>query len=170
MFFVVSANTSGNPSGNPPNPGTTRNEHLNSHQQQLGDRLYPKVYNLHPTFAGRITGMLLELTPAQLLLLLASEDSLRSKVENAVEMIPAHSHSQQEMASEALLEEGGGTLELIPNGKDIEVTSANVYDYVRKYAYYRMVPKAQEKAIEVYFWTGSPALPASEDGFQPMPR
>ncbi|KAI4466454.1 e3 ubiquitin-protein ligase ubr5 [Holotrichia oblita] len=150
-------------------------------------------------------------------------------------------------------EEGGGTLELIPNGKDIEVTSANVYDYVRKYAYYRMV-KAQEKAIEnirtgvfdvlpegsldgltaedlrlllngvgdinvsvlisytsfndesgenserlvkfkrwlwsivekmthlerqdlvslirdkrVYFWTGSPALPASEDGFQPMP-
>ncbi|KAI4466436.1 e3 ubiquitin-protein ligase ubr5 [Holotrichia oblita] len=384
------ANTSGNPSGNPPNPGTTRNEHLNSHQQQLGDRLYPKVYNLHPTFAGRITGMLLELTPAQLLLLLASEDSLRSKVENAVEMILAHSHSQQEMASEALLdldlfslvdrgcsrksagagrsgadgvddapvadeddnaplfycpgkrgfyaprqgrctferqnafrnvgrllglcllqnelcpifltrhvlksilsrpikfhdlaffdpvvyeslrqlvvdaetkdnnslftaldlnfsidlcpEEGGGTLELIPNGKDIEVTSANVYDYVRKYAYYRMV-KAQEKAIEnirtgvfdvlpegsldgltaedlrlllngvgdinvsvlisytsfndesgenserlvkfkrwlwsivekmthlerqdlVYFWTGSPALPASEDGFQPMP-
>lgn len=22
---------------------------------------------------------------------------------------------------------------------------------------------------QVYFWTGSPALPASEDGFQPMP-
>lgn len=22
---------------------------------------------------------------------------------------------------------------------------------------------------KVYFWTGSPALPASEDGFQPMP-
>lgn len=33
------------------------NEHLTTHQQQLGDRLYPKVYNLHPTFAGRITGM-----------------------------------------------------------------------------------------------------------------
>ncbi|KAK9719267.1 HECT-domain (ubiquitin-transferase) [Popillia japonica] len=389
MPDLTGSNTPGNPSANPPNPGTTRNEHLNSHQQQLGDRLYPKVYNLHPTFAGRITGMLLELTPAQLLLLLASEDSLRSKVENAVEMILAHSHSQQEMASEALLdldlfslvdrgcsrksgggrsgaegvdeapvtdeddnaplfycpgkrgfyaprqgrctferqnafrnvgrllglcllqnelcpifltrhvlksilsrpikfhdlaffdpvvyeslrqlvvdaetkdnnslftaldlnfsidlcpEEGGGALDLIPNGKDIEVTSANVYDYVRKYAYYRMV-KAQEKAIEsirtgvfdvlpegsldgltaedlrlllngvgdinvsvlisytsfndesgenserlvkfkrwlwsivekmthlerqdlVYFWTGSPALPASEDGFQPMP-
>ena len=24
-------------------------------------------------------------------------------------------------------------------------------------------------AVQVYFWTGSPALPASEDGFQPMP-
>lgn len=24
-------------------------------------------------------------------------------------------------------------------------------------------------ARQVYFWTGSPALPASEEGFQPMP-
>ncbi|XP_063922757.1 E3 ubiquitin-protein ligase UBR5 isoform X7 [Zophobas morio] len=369
--------------------GSTRNEQLSAHQQQLGDRLYPKVYNLHPNFAGRITGMLLELSPAQLLLLLASEDSLRAKVEEAVEMILAHLHSQQELTSEALLEldvftltdrgssrksagrsggndnaveengqdeednaplfycpgkrgfyaprqgkasferlnafrnvgrllglcllqnelcpifltrhvlksilgrpikfhdlaffdpvvyeslrqlvvdaetkdcnnlfttldlnftidlspeEGGGTVELMPGGKDIEVTSSNVYDYVRKYAKYRMI-KVQEKAIDsirtgvfdvlpegsldsltaedlrlllngvgdinvavlisytsfndesgenserlvkfkrwlwsivekmthlerqdlVYFWTGSPALPASEDGFQPMP-
>jgi E3 ubiquitin-protein ligase EDD1 len=142
-------------------------------------------------------------------------------------------------------EEGGGTVELMPGGKDIEVTSSNVYDYVRKYAKYRMI-KVQEKTIDsirtgvldvlpegsldsltaedlrlllngvgdinvavlisytsfndesgenserlvkfkrwlwsivekmthlerqdlVYFWTGSPALPASEDGFQPMP-
>ena len=36
--------------------GGMLNEHLTSHQQQLGERLYPKVYNLHPTFAGRITG------------------------------------------------------------------------------------------------------------------
>ncbi|XP_076270049.1 E3 ubiquitin-protein ligase hyd isoform X5 [Rhynchophorus ferrugineus] len=366
------------------------NDHLTSHQQQLGDRLYPKVFNLHPTFAGRITGMLLELSPAQLLLLLASEESLRSKVEEAVEMILAHSQSHADMGQDALLEldvfslnergskksngsrpvnsdnsvaeegapeeednaplfycpgkrgfyaprqgkatferlnafrnvgrllgmcllqnelcpifltrhvlksilgraikfhdlaffdpvvyesmrqlvvdaetkdsnslfsaldlnftidlnpeEGGGTVEIMTNGKDIEVTSANVYDYVRKYAKYRMI-KVQEKAIEsirtgvfdvlpegsldgltaedlrlllngvgdinvsvlisytsfndesgesserlvkfkrwlwsivekmthlerqdlVYFWTGSPALPASEDGFQPMP-
>nr|CAH7746807.1 unnamed protein product [Callosobruchus chinensis] len=375
--------------------GATRNDHLTAQQQQLGDRLYPRVYNLHPTFAGRITGMLLELFPAHLLLLLASEDSLRAKVEEAVEMILAHSHSQSELTSEALLEldvfslndrggrksgngasgtrsvgdnpedaaqlqnqdeddnaplfycpgkrgfyaprqgkatyerlnafrnvgrllglcllqnelcpifltrhvlksildrpikfhdlaffdpvvyeslrqlvvdaetkdgnslfsalglnftidlcpqEGGGTVELMPGGKDIEVTATNVYDYVRKYAKYRMI-KVQEKAIEsirtgvfdvlpegsldgltaedlrlllngvgdinvavlisytsfndesgesgerlvkfkrwlwsivekmthlerqdlVYFWTGSPALPASEDGFQPMP-
>ncbi|XP_018572709.1 E3 ubiquitin-protein ligase hyd isoform X3 [Anoplophora glabripennis] len=372
-----------------PSNGGNRNEHLTSQQQQLGDRLYPRVYNTHPTFAGRITGMLLELSPAQLLLLLASEDSLRAKVEEAVEMILAHSHSQSELTSEALLEldvfsltdrgcsrksggrtnadnsvteetmqdeediaplfycpgkrgfyaprqgkatferlnafrnvgrllglcllqnelcpifltrhvlksilgrpikfhdlaffdpvvyeslrqlvvdaetkysnslfsaldlnftidlsaeEGSGTVELMPGGKDIEVTSSNVYDYVRKYAKYRMI-KVQEKAIEsirtgvfdvlpegsldgltaedlrlllngvgdinvavlisytsfndesgesserlvkfkrwlwsivekmthlerqdlVYFWTGSPALPASEDGFQPMP-
>lgn len=38
-------------------------------------------------------------------------------------------------------------MELIPHGRDIEVNSSNVYDYVRKYAEYRMV-KAQEKALE----------------------
>jgi len=142
-------------------------------------------------------------------------------------------------------EEGGGTIELIPGGKDIPVNASNIYDYVRKYAQTRMV-KTQEKALEairqgvldaipassldgliaedfrlllngvgdievqtlvsftsfndesgepaerlarfkkwlwnviekmsvrekqdlVYFWTGSPSLPASEDGFQPMP-
>jgi E3 ubiquitin-protein ligase EDD1 len=96
--------SSSNPSGSGGQSSSSRNEQLSAHQQQLGDRLYPKVYNLHPNFAGRITGMLLELSPAQLLLLLASEDSLRAKVEEAVEMILAHLHSQQELTSEALLE------------------------------------------------------------------
>lgn len=92
-------NQSSNNLGN----GINRNDHLTGQQQQLGDRLYPRVYNLHPTFAGRITGMLLELSPAQLLLLLASEDSLRTKVEEAVEMILAHSHTQNDLSSDALL-------------------------------------------------------------------
>ena len=62
------------------------NTHLNSHQQQLGERLYPRVQTLQPSLAGKITGMLLELSPAQLLLLLASEDSLRQKVEEVNEL------------------------------------------------------------------------------------
>jgi len=143
------------------------------------------------------------------------------------------------------IEEGGGSVELINNGRDIEVSNINIYQYVRKYAEYRMIT-AQEKALKkmreglfdvipagsldtltaedfrlllngvgdinvttligytsfndesgesndrlvtfkrwlwaviekmtplekqdlVYFWTGSPALPASEEGFQPMP-
>lgn len=41
-------------------------------------------------FASKITGMLLELSPAQLLLLLASEDSLRARVEEAMELLIAH--------------------------------------------------------------------------------
>ncbi|XP_076647638.1 E3 ubiquitin-protein ligase hyd isoform X1 [Halictus rubicundus] len=355
------------------------NEHLTMHQQQLGDRLYPKVYALRPMLAQKITGMLLELSPAYVSILLASEDALRQKVEEAFELIS--DSANQYMPSEGLLdldmyslaarwgankkkiensipddtednaplfyspgkrgfytprqgrasyerlnafrnvgrliglcllqnelcpiflnrhvikyilgrpirfhdlaffdsviyeslrqlvidsetkdsnslfsaldltfsidlcpEEGGGSIELIPNGRDIEVTASNVYDYVRKYAEVRMI-KVQEKALHamregvfdvlpegafdgltsedlrlllngvgdinvsvlisytsfndesgesvdrlakfkrwlwstvekmshterqdlVYFWTGSPALPASGDGYQPMP-
>jgi hypothetical protein len=152
-------------------------------------------------------------------------------------------------------EEGGAQqVELAPGGKDIEVTTSNIYEYVRRYALKRML-KSQEKALQamrqgvmdvlpptaldnltaedfrlllngvgeinirtlisyttfiddrgtsaskrssvhvdeqlgyfkkwfwsivenmttkerqdlVYFWTGSPSLPASEEGFQPMP-
>lgn len=50
----------------------------------------PQVHSLHPTFAGKITGMLLELTPAQLLVLLASEDALRQKVREAMDLIVMH--------------------------------------------------------------------------------
>ena len=39
-------------------------------------------------------------------------------------------------------------MELISGGANIEVTTGNVYDYVRKYAEYRMV-KSQEKALQV---------------------
>ncbi|MEQ2168982.1 hypothetical protein XENOCAPTIV_008574 [Xenoophorus captivus] len=48
------------------------------------------------------------------------------------------------------------------------VTPHNVYEYVRKYAEHRMLVVA-EQPLHVYFWTSSPSLPASEEGFQPMP-
>ena len=45
-------------------------------------------------------------------------------------------------------EEGGTNIELISGGRNVEVTTANVYDYVRKYAEFRMV-KSEEKALQV---------------------
>ncbi|XP_039593139.1 E3 ubiquitin-protein ligase UBR5 isoform X4 [Polypterus senegalus] len=63
---------------------------LPAHRQALGERLYPRVQAMQPAFASKITGMLLELSPAQLLLLLASEDSLRARVDEAMELILAH--------------------------------------------------------------------------------
>jgi E3 ubiquitin-protein ligase EDD1 len=39
-------------------------------------------------------------------------------------------------------------IDLIPNGRNTEVTANNVYDYVRKYAQYRMI-KSQERALQV---------------------
>jgi E3 ubiquitin-protein ligase EDD1 len=63
------------------------NEHLNHQQVQMGERLYPRVHTLHPSYAGKITGMLLELSPVELTMLLASEETLRSRVDEAVEII-----------------------------------------------------------------------------------
>jgi E3 ubiquitin-protein ligase EDD1 len=39
------------------------------------------------SLAPKITGMLLELSPAQLLLMLTSEETLRQRVEEAVDLI-----------------------------------------------------------------------------------
>ncbi|KAL3179299.1 hypothetical protein MRX96_038195 [Rhipicephalus microplus] len=55
-----------------------------------GQRLYPRVHALRPSLASKITGMLLEQSAAQLLLLLASEDALREKVDEALEIIVSH--------------------------------------------------------------------------------
>lgn len=44
-------------------------------------------------------------------------------------------------------EEGGRSVELIPGGRNIEVTEQNVFDYVRKYFEYRMI-RSQHKALE----------------------
>lgn len=65
----------------------TLNEHLSPHLQQLGERIYPKVFSLQPTNAQKITGMLLELPPTQLLTLLASEETLRNRAEEALDII-----------------------------------------------------------------------------------
>ena len=66
---------------------SSQNDHLSPHIIQLGERLYPRVAALRPTLAGKITGMLLELSPAQLLMLLASEESLEQRVNEAVAVI-----------------------------------------------------------------------------------
>ncbi|XP_033640318.1 E3 ubiquitin-protein ligase UBR5-like isoform X2 [Asterias rubens] len=53
-------------------------------KQALGERLFPRVLALQPSLASKITGMLLELPPARLLLLLSSEETLRERVDEAV--------------------------------------------------------------------------------------
>lgn len=45
-------------------------------------------------------------------------------------------------------EEGGTCIELVPNGRVIQVNETNVYDYVRLYANYRLI-KTHEKSLEV---------------------
>jgi hypothetical protein len=49
-------------------------------KQMLGERLFPLIQAMHPTLAGKITGMLLEIDNSELLHMLESPESLRSKV------------------------------------------------------------------------------------------
>lgn len=84
------------------NNNSNNNNNNNNNYHILPDYCYLlQVYALQPALAAKITGMLLELPPAQLLMLLASEDALQQKVEEAFEIIRSHS---QESAKEALLD------------------------------------------------------------------
>ncbi|KAK6960404.1 E3 ubiquitin-protein ligase UBR5 [Biomphalaria glabrata] len=76
-------------------------EAISQYRRQLGERLYPKVRAYRPGLAAKITGMLLELSPPQLVLLLASDESLRQRVDEAVEIISSHA---REMSSDSFLD------------------------------------------------------------------
>lgn len=50
----------------------------------LGEYLYPLVANYHPTLAGKITGMMLEMDNSELLILLENEEELKKKIDEAM--------------------------------------------------------------------------------------
>lgn len=64
-------------------------------KQLLGERLFPLIHQMHPDMAGKITGMLLEIDNAELLHMLESRESLRSKVDEAVAVLQAHRNQDQ---------------------------------------------------------------------------
>ncbi|XP_043851154.1 polyadenylate-binding protein 4 [Dromiciops gliroides] len=66
-------------------------------KQMLGERLFPLIQTMHNNLAGKITGMLLEIDNSELLHMLESPESLRSKVEEAVAVLQAH-HAKKEAA------------------------------------------------------------------------
>ncbi|XP_063080152.1 polyadenylate-binding protein 1A-like [Engraulis encrasicolus] len=70
---------------------------LEEQEQIMGERLYPLVQNklplvqnVHPNLTAKVTGMLLEMDKGEVLQLLESEESLRSKVDEAVAVLIHH--------------------------------------------------------------------------------
>ncbi|XP_051019507.1 polyadenylate-binding protein 1-like [Acomys russatus] len=59
-------------------------------KQMLGERLFPLIQAMHPTLAGKITGMLLETENSEPLHMLESPESLRTKADEAVTVLQAH--------------------------------------------------------------------------------
>lgn len=53
----------------------------------LGEQLYPLVDALEHEAAGKVTGMLLEMDQTEVLHLIESPDALRSKVQEAIEVL-----------------------------------------------------------------------------------
>ncbi|XP_062115151.1 polyadenylate-binding protein 7 [Humulus lupulus] len=71
-------------------------------KRMLGDRLFPLVSKYQPELASKITGMLLDMDNAELLLLLESPDSLLTKVNEAVEVLNRVSNSNSNKTQDAL--------------------------------------------------------------------
>jgi polyadenylate-binding protein len=64
----------------------------------LGECLFPLIQAMHSNVAAKIMGMLLEMDNSELLHMLESPESLRSKVdEDAVAVLQAH-HAKKEAA------------------------------------------------------------------------
>ncbi|KAJ6739650.1 POLYADENYLATE-BINDING PROTEIN 7 [Salix koriyanagi] len=75
----------------------------------LGRLLYPLVEKLHSDIASKITGMLLEMDNAELLLLLESHESLAAKVEEAVQVLELY--QTRSKASKGEIQATAGQLE-----------------------------------------------------------
>merc|ERR550537_463937 len=56
-------------------------------KQMLGEKLFPAIQKYQPEFAGKITGMMLEMDNSELLILLESEMQLKNKVDEAMRVL-----------------------------------------------------------------------------------
>ncbi|KAF9368616.1 Protein phosphatase PP2A regulatory subunit B, partial [Podila verticillata] len=59
-------------------------------KQMVGEHLYPKIAARQPDYAGKITGMLLEMDNGELLHLLEDTEALDAKIDEAVSVLRAH--------------------------------------------------------------------------------
>ncbi|KAG9509449.1 Polyadenylate-binding protein 1A [Fragariocoptes setiger] len=67
-------------------------------KNMLGERLYPLISKMYPHDAGKITGMLLEIENSELLHMLEHQESLQSKVEEAVAVLRSQTQQQAALA------------------------------------------------------------------------
>merc|ERR1719504_633021 len=75
------------PGGQPFNASTLAAAPPAVQKQMIGEKLYPAIAKINPEMAGKVTGMMLEMDNSELLMLLESEQQLRSKVNEALQVL-----------------------------------------------------------------------------------
>merc|ERR1719217_2021405 len=73
--------------GQPLNASALANAPPAVQKQMIGEKLYPAIAKIQPELAGKVTGMMLEMDNSELLMLLESEAQLRSKVNEALQVL-----------------------------------------------------------------------------------
>lgn len=91
----------------PLTPAGLANATPQEQKQMLGERLFPLIQQMQPDLAGKITGMLLEIDNTELLHMLESRESLKSKVEEAIAVLQAHQAKQIHAAKQAATNSAG---------------------------------------------------------------
>ncbi|XP_055328593.1 polyadenylate-binding protein 4-like [Paramacrobiotus metropolitanus] len=71
-------------------PSVLAKASVSDQKQMLGEKLFPVIQKIHPEMAGKVTGMLLEIDNAELLMLLDNPDQLKNKVDEAVAVLKTH--------------------------------------------------------------------------------
>ncbi|KAJ8302700.1 hypothetical protein KUTeg_019096 [Tegillarca granosa] len=77
-------------------------ESMSPHErkQVLGEKLFPLVQQMYPDLAGKITGMLLEISDVELLQLLQSKEMLQQRVREADSTLQEHQRRKQTLDKE----------------------------------------------------------------------
>merc|ERR1712048_628899 len=74
-------------SGGPLNASALAAAPSSVQKQMIGEKLYPAIAKYQPELAGKITGMMLEMDNSELLMLLESEQQLKTKVDEAMRVL-----------------------------------------------------------------------------------